>query len=72
MKPILTTILKSSNWLVAKGFEPMIKSFGIGYEQELGNRWVLKSSVFTNYKSIRTTTFDILDDQSTSVAYALL
>jgi hypothetical protein len=34
MKPILTTILKkAANWLF-KDLNPMIKSFGIGYEQD--------------------------------------
>jgi iron complex outermembrane receptor protein len=59
----------AATWLAAKGFESYDKFlFGIGYEQELGNRWVLKSSIFTNYKkAFEPRPFDILDDQSASV-----
>jgi iron complex outermembrane receptor protein len=57
---------------LAKDLNPMISPFGIGYEQELGNRWVLKSSVFTNYKkAFEPRPFDILDDRL-QWAYALL
>jgi iron complex outermembrane receptor protein len=45
----------------------MIKSFWDRLRTGLGNRWVLKSSVFTNYKAFEPRPFDILDDQSTSV-----
>lgn len=56
-------------WLAAQGFESYDKFlFGIGYEQEFGSGWILKSSVFTNYKkAFEPRPFDILDDQSTSV-----
>lgn len=59
----------AANWLAAKGFESYDKFlFGIGYEQELGNGWILKSSVFTNYKkAFEPRPFDILGDQSISL-----
>ena len=59
----------AANWLAAQGFESYDKVLlGVGYEQQLGSHWTLKSSVFTNYKkAFEPRPFDILDDQSASV-----
>ena len=59
----------AANWLAAEGFESYDKFLvGIGYEQQLGSKWLFKSSVFTNYKkAFEPRPFDILDDESASV-----
>ena len=59
----------AANWLAAQGFESYDKVLvGLGYEQELGSKWTLKSSIFSNYKkAFEPRPFDILDDESASV-----
>jgi iron complex outermembrane receptor protein len=59
----------AANWLAAQGFESYDKVLvGLGYDQELGNHWMLKAAVFGNYKkAFEPRPFDILDDQSASV-----
>ena len=59
----------AATWLASKGFESYDKFlFGIGYEQQLGKKWTLNTTVFANYKkAFEPRPFDILEDQSSSM-----
>jgi iron complex outermembrane receptor protein len=61
----------ASNWAQAQGYESYDKLImGVGYHQQLSEKWSFKSSVFSNFKNAyEPRPFDILDDQTNSIGF---